>query len=87
MSHHPHSDGVLYISQDLGDTVGIFAVIAGYVLLFVVPTAMIARRKGYSLVLWAVLGLLFGLVALIVIALLPKTKAKKAEQQLLGDSA
>jgi hypothetical protein len=48
---------------------------------------MIARRKGYSLVLWAVLGLLFGLVALIVIALLPKTKAKKAEQQLLGDSA
>jgi hypothetical protein len=69
----------------MGDNIGIAAVIAGYVLLFVVPTAMIARRKGYSLVLWAVLGLLFGLVALIVVALLPKTKAKKAEQQPLSN--
>lgn len=44
-------------------------------LLFAALCAMIAARKGRFAIGWAVLGLLFGIFALIVVAVLPSRQA------------
>ena len=43
--------------------------------------SQIARRQGRNPTIWFILGVLFGLLALIVIALLPASKQKRAETQ------
>ena len=62
------------------ETVVLVLVIAAYLGAFVVGTGYIADRKGYNFVVFAAFGLFFGLLALIVAAVLPKSKKKKAEE-------
>ena len=44
-------------------------------LFFGIATAIVASNKGRSVGGWAVLGLLFGVFALIIVALVPKVEA------------
>lgn len=45
-------------------------------ILFAFACYSVARSKGHSPVLWGVLGFLFGLIALIIVALLPRRVAR-----------
>jgi hypothetical protein len=42
---------------------------------FVVASALVANRKGYSAVVWAVVTLFLGFIALIIVLLLPARTA------------
>ena len=42
---------------------------------FVVASALLANRKGYSAAVWAVVAVFLGLVALIIVLLLPARTA------------
>jgi hypothetical protein len=57
----------------------IFIIAAFVFILSVCPSivcAILAHKKHYSTVLWFILGLIFSLIAILVIALLPKKEIK-----------
>ena len=54
--------------------------------MFVVGTGYVADRKGYNFLVFALFGLFFGAIALVVAALLPRSKKKTAQDATLrGD--
>jgi hypothetical protein len=57
-----------------GAPVGQFLIYLIIDVLFAVACAYIAKGKGRSMVLWAILGFLFPLIALIIVAVLPRSK-------------
>jgi Zn-dependent protease with chaperone function len=62
------------------DTVFLILIVIAWIAAFVVLPGWLADRKGYSFILFAVFGLFFAGIALLVAALIPRTKEKKAEQ-------
>lgn len=57
----------------------IFTIAAFVFILSVCPSivcAILARKKNYSAVMWFVLGFIFSLIAIFIIALLPKRELK-----------
>ena len=54
---------------------------------FAAVTGAVARRKGRRVWLWALLGALFTLVALITVALLPGTRGRVASGRGLPEGA
>jgi hypothetical protein len=57
------------------------AIIAGWVFVALL-CAVIARRKGRTSVGWALLGLAFGVFALVLVVALPTTTRREAERRL-----
>jgi hypothetical protein len=55
-----------------------------YVILFTSFTTYVAYQKGYSWVSWFILGLLFGIIALLVTLGLPK-KVKQEQTTLVNN--